>query len=192
MRSPSGPLAPSSSPSSMPRPSPQPSKAPCYPGKANPSRRSPCSATSRPPTMSAIGSTRRATLKAEWIHEIRPDPGPAGADDVNGRHITDVPDLIGFESKEVDGRLEDPGIRLHDADVAGVDDALDVHADPGAYLAQLELREPRTHHAVGVRDDAEANSGVREGLEAFAATGNRFDPQCRIGELAVEVEMGLV
>jgi hypothetical protein len=54
------------------------------------------------------------------------------------------------------------------------------------------LREPRAYHAVGVRDDTEANSDVGEGLQALAAPGNRIDPQRRIGEFAVDVAMSLV
>jgi hypothetical protein len=99
-------------------------------------------------------------VEAERIHEEWPDPGPPGADDVDGGHVADVPDLVHVEAEEVDGSLEDPRIGLHDADGAGVDDALDVHADAGAHLTELKLGEPPGHHAVGIRDDTEPDPGV--------------------------------
>ena len=75
-----------------------------------------------------------------------PDPGSPGADDVDRRHVTHVPDLLGGESEEVDGGCEDPGVRLHHADIARVHDALDLHPDAGTHLAELEVGEALCHH----------------------------------------------
>jgi len=54
------------------------------------------------------------------------------------------------------------------------------------------LGEPPGHHAVGIRDDTEPDPGVGQGLQAFPAAGHGFDPKRRIGELTVDVAMGLV
>jgi hypothetical protein len=42
--------------------------------------------------------------------------------------------LLDLESQQIDGSFEDSGVRLHDTDVAGVDDTLNLHADPRTYL----------------------------------------------------------
>ena len=50
-------------------------------------------------------------VEAERIHEKRPDPSPAGANDVDGRHVTDVPDLVRVKAEEVEGQPRRSGDR---------------------------------------------------------------------------------
>src|SRR5664279_2088829 len=131
-------------------------------------------------------------MKAKWIHEERADPGPPGADDVDRRHVTHIPDLIGTEAEEVDGSFEDPGVGLHDADIAGVHDTLDLHPDAWTHLTELELGEALGHQSVGIGDDPESDPSVGQGLQAFTAGGYGLDPQCCVRELTVDMEVGLL
>ena len=62
---------------------------------------------------------------------------------------------------------EDARVRLHDADDAGVDDALDLDAEPGTDLEDLERAEPFADQPVRVRDDAETDPRVGERLRSL-------------------------
>ena len=130
-------------------------------------------------------------VQAERVHHERAESRPPGADDVDGRHVADVPGGSGIDAHQVERDLEDAGVRLHHSQVAGVDDELDRDADPGTDLADLEARQTLAHQPVGVRHDPQADVGGGQGREALLRARDRFDPQRGVGELAVDVTVGL-
>src|SRR5665213_3543630 len=97
-----------------------------------------------------------------------------------------------MESEEVDGSFEDPGVGLHDADIAGVHDTLDLYPNARTHLTELELGEALGHQSVGIGDDPESDPGVGQGLQALTACGYGLDPQRCVGELAVDMEVSLL
>ena len=70
-----------------------------------------------------------AGLEAERVHHDRPQPGGARTDHVDAGHVADVPRVGGLDADRVERDLEDLRVGLADADRAGVDHALDLHAD---------------------------------------------------------------
>ena len=131
-------------------------------------------------------------MQAERVHDERPQPGPPGADHVDGGHVADVPHGLRGDGHDVERGLEDAGVGLHDPDVAGVDDALDLDADAGPDLEDLALPQPLGHEPVGVRHDAEPHAGLGERAQALAAAVDDAHPQRGVGELAVEVAVDLL
>ena len=100
-------------------------------------------------------------VQLERIHQHRPQAGLARADDVDARHVADVPRVAGVDAHRVEREVEDPRVGLHHADRARVDHALHVDADAGTDLQDLELGEPLADQPVGVRDDAEPDARLR-------------------------------
>ena len=109
-------------------------------------------------------------MELKRIHEERADPGPPGADYVDGGHVTQEPDPVSVDAEEVNRCFEDPRIGLHDPHVPRVDDTFDLHAESGTHLAKLESSQSLGHHPVGVRDNAEADAGLGQRFEAFATS----------------------
>jgi hypothetical protein len=111
-------------------------------------------------------------LEVERIHHDRPQPGCPRTDHVDPGHVAHVPRVGGCNADRVEGDLEDPGIGLGNADGTGVDDARDLHAEPGADLQHLLRGQPLRDGAVGIRDDADVHTGCDERAQSVDRTGN--------------------
>ena len=97
-----------------------------------------------------------------------------------------------LDGHRVEREREDPRVRLHDPDDAGVDDALDLHAEPGPDLEDLLGAEPLADQTVRVGDDAETDARVGERLQPFATPRDDAQPQRGVRELTVEVLVDLL
>src|SRR3954454_19073734 len=82
---------------------------------------------------------------AAAINEHRTDPGRARALDVLLRRIADVQGLIGADTGQLEGLLEDRGVRLAMAGLGGANGSID-------QLAQPDAVEHRPQRAVPVGD----------------------------------------
>ena len=134
----------------------------------------------------------RVEVQPERIHEKGPHTGAQRADDIECRHVADVPGIVGGDIERVQGEGEDPGVGLHDTDRTRIDLAADRDPDSGADLEYLEITEALGHDPVGVRHHTEDHPSCGERAQTITTARDDVEPERRIGELAVEVAVDLL
>jgi hypothetical protein len=103
-----------------------------------------------------------------WIHHERAQSGGARADDVDARHVADVPRILRGDVHCLEREMENPRVGFHDADRAGVDDAVDFHTDARPDLQDLAFSEALSDQSIGVRNDPETHARRGQRAEAVA------------------------